>query len=483
MGLTSASNTALPLLLGHLVDSIQTGTLQKQPSQELFVSALWVLGMIALVYVIREGLNVARRYLVENSCTRINRDISLRLLANTMKMNLSTLSDDKIGALHGRIFRSVDGLIRFLRLSFIDFLPALLTGLFALTAAVTKQPVMGLVMLGVVPLSIVLTMRQLSTQKGVRLQLLRDCEEIDGAVVEQLSGLEYIRVANTLHQEVKRLGDSLEKRRKREIRHHFEMSLFGCAKALNEGLFHIAVLGTATYYAVHGTLSFGDVLTFSILYLNVMAPLNEIHRVVDEGHESSLRLGDLLDMLAEPVDPSFETKSGATPHFEPGKPVIVVEDLTAEYITAKGERKRALDGIGLRIEQGETIGIAGRSGCGKSTWVKCMLRLTHPCGGNVVFGGLPLDQLTRADLARYVGYVGQNPFVFAGTIAENIAYGNPSVTQDDIERVARLANLHEEIMDMPGGYQAVISDAVKTFPGVNVSASPSRASCSSRHPS
>src|SRR5207253_1865372 len=97
-----------------------------------------------------------------------------------------------------------------------------------------------------------------------------------------------------------------------------------------------------------------------------------------------------------------------------GEPVIVVEDLRAEYTTPKGERKRALDGISLSIEHGETIGIAGPSGCGKSTWVKCLLRLTHPSTGRVIFGGVPLDSLGRADLARLVGYVGQNPFVFAG---------------------------------------------------------------------
>src|SRR5205823_13604180 len=113
--------------------------------------ALWVLGMIAVVYVVREALHVLRRFLVESSCTRINRDISLRLITHTMKVDLGTLKHDKIGALHGRILRSADGLIRFLRLTFLDFLPAVLTGIFALTAALSKQPLLGLVMIGVIP--------------------------------------------------------------------------------------------------------------------------------------------------------------------------------------------------------------------------------------------------------------------------------------------------------------------------------------------
>jgi len=458
MALTSASNTVLPLLLGSLVDAIQLGTDQRKPRNELFEAALWVLGTIAVVYVVREGLHIARRFLVENSCTRINRDISLRLIKHTMKMDLGALAHDKVGALHGRIFRSIDGLVRFLRLAFLDFFPAIVTGLFALTAALFKQPLLGLVMVGVIPISVLLTIRQLITQKGVRLQLMRDCEEIDGAVVEQLGGLEYIRVANTVNDEMLRLREAMEKRRHLEMGHHFAMSLFGCGKALNEGFFHIIVLAVATYYALQGTLSYGDVLTFSILFLNVTAPLNEIHRVIDEGHESSLRVGDLLDMLAEPVDASFATKTVISPQLAPGQAVIVVEDLRAEYTTPAGERKRALDGVSLTIKHGETIGIAGPSGGGKSSWVKCLLRLTHPCAGQVTLGGVPLDSLARADLARLVGYVGQNPFVFSGTIAANIAYGNGPVGAEDIERVARLANLHEEIMAMPGGYQARVSE-------------------------
>jgi ATP-binding cassette subfamily B protein len=458
MALTSASNTALPLLLGSLVDAIQLGTDQRKPRNELFEAALWVLGTIAVVYVVREGLHILRRFLVENACTRINRDISLRLIKHTMKMDLGTLAHDKVGALHGRIFRSIDGLVRFLRLAFLDFFPAIVTGLFALTAALFKQPLLGLVMVGVIPISVLLTIRQIITQKGVRLQLMRDCEEIDGAVVEQLGGLEYIRVANTVNDEMLRLREAMEKRRHLEMGHHFAMSLFGCGKALNEGFFHIIVLAVATFYALQGTLSYGDVLTFSILFLNVTAPLNEIHRVIDEGHESSLRVGDLLDMLAEPVDASFATKTVISPQLAPGQAVIVVEDLRAEYTTPAGERKRALDGVSLTIKHGETIGIAGPSGGGKSSWVKCLLRLTHPCAGQVILGGVPLESLARADLAKLVGYVGQNPFVFSGTIAANIAYGNGPVGAEDIERVARLANLHEEIMAMPGGYQARVSE-------------------------
>src|SRR5262249_34539028 len=150
-----------------------------------------ILALIAGVYVVREGLNVLRRYLVENTCTRLNRDMSVRLLNHLMRVDLSSLWQEKVGALHGRIFRSVDGFMRFLRIGFLDFFPAIITAALALVAAITKQPWLGLAMLGVIPAALFLTSRQLLSEKGVRLKLMRACEEIDGAVVEQLSGIEY----------------------------------------------------------------------------------------------------------------------------------------------------------------------------------------------------------------------------------------------------------------------------------------------------
>ena len=458
MACTSACNTSMALLLGRLFDGVKSGEDQHLPAGDMYAYAFWVLLAVVGVYVAREALNVLRRYLVENSCTRLNRDMSVRLVAHLMKGNLSTLNQERVGALHGRILRSVDGFIRFLRVGGIDFFPAILTGVFAIITAVVKQPILGLIMMGVIPTALYLTIRQLISQKGVRLQLLRSCEEIDGTVVENMSGLEYVRAANTYPLEVSRLKRTCERRRAKEIRHHVDMSLYGAAKALNEGLFHVLVLGTAVYLAIQGRIPFGDVLVFSMLFLNVMSPLSEIHRVIDEGHEASLRVGDLLEMLRQPVDESFVLIRPRKPSLIPGAPVIVTENLSVDYRTPDGKLKRALHGLNLTIGYGETIGVAGRSGAGKSTWVKVLLRLTHAAEGSVYLGGVHLAHVTREDIARCVGYVGQQPHVFSGTIAENIAYGAEKPTRGQIVRAAELANIHDEILMMPGGYDAPVTE-------------------------
>lgn len=464
MALTSAGNIAVAVLLGVLVDRVGRQVKEGEQSSLLQIAGTVFLGL-AVIYIVREALNVVRRIMVEKSCTEINCNMQTQVIKRVMQFDLQLLGLEKIGTMHGKIFRSIDGLIHFVRLMFLDCLPALLTGLFALCAAVYKQPAVGAIMLGVVPLSFWLTIRQLSSQKSVRLDLMRDCEKIDGIVVEQLGGVEYIRVANTLDAESERLRVALESRRQRELKHHIQMALFGSGKALNEGVFHIAVLGLATYMAIHEYISVGDVLTFSVLFLNVMAPLNEVHRVIDEGHESSLRLADLVELLETPLDPSYQYIEVPHNYNQKERPYIEFENVHVSYKASNGSIRPALSGVSLAIHQGETIGIAGHSGSGKSTWVKLLLRLLHPTEGTIYFQGKNLAAMTREELAWHMGYVGQNPFVISGTIAENIAYGCRDHSQEDIERAAEMANLHQDVLELLGGYESIISERGNNLSG------------------
>jgi ATP-binding cassette subfamily B protein len=465
IALTSACHIAIPLSLGRLIDHAQHGTRQGIPLSALCGLAALDLAVLGGAYLLRESLNVLRRFLVERTCMTIEEETTVRVVSHLMKMDLAALTHKKVGALHGRIHRSVEGLVRFLRLSFLDFCPAIVTGTLALAATTGKQPWLGLLMLSVIPVSLALTRWQLRSQKGVRLALMRSKEGMDGTVVEQLSGLDYVRAANTHGREVERVARAAAQRRARELRHHFQMSLFGSAKALNEAFFHLVVLGGSVYFAAAGAISFGDVWTFSLLFLNIMTPLSEVHRVVDEAQESGLHVDQLAALLAEPLDASFTPVAVEEPRLRVGHPAFVGQDLRVEYRTAGGQRRLALDGVSLTVHHGETLGVAGRSGGGKSTWLRVLLRLTHPSGGQAWLGGVPLELVSREAIGRLVGYVGQAPFVFAGTIADNIAYGSGPVSPEAIERAARLACIHEEILAMPGGYQAPVAERGQNLSG------------------
>ena len=242
------------------------------------------------------------------------------------------------------------------------------------------------------------------------------------------------------------------------------MSLFTSAKALNEAFFHLLVLGVTAFLTINGKLSYGDILTISFLFANVMTPLNAVHRTLDEGHECSLMVADLLKILNEPVDRSFSPEAAKEPTLAPGEPLVSVHDLCVEYPTEAG-CKCALKNVSAIIFHGETIGFAGPSGCGKTTLIRVILRLTHPTSGSVSIGDIPIECFSREAIGRLVGYVSQNPFVFAGTIEENIRYSRPVAALEAIEEAARQACIHDEIVAMPAGYQTLLKER-----GANLSA-------------
>ena len=456
MALVAAIETwGIAVLIGTFFDRVSR--LAGKPPSEWTGYVIGMLAILAGAYTLKESLNLLRRWIVTRTTSRIERNMTVHLVGHLLKVDLGALARERIGSLHGRISRSVEGFVKFLRVSFGDFVPAILTAVFALAAGIQQEWRVGIVMACVVPLSILLTVWQVISQKGIRAALLQAKEGLDGTVVEQLGGLEYIRAANTYPLEVARVESAAESRRERETKHNFAMAWFDWLKAVNEGWFHVIVIGFAIVLAAHGEIPFGKVLTFSILFTNIMRPLKEVHRILDETYDSSIQVSVLLQMLNQPLDASYGIVTLRPPRLDGSVPLLECRDLVVDYATPTGTR-RILDGMTLAIRQGETIGIAGRSGSGKSTWLRCVLRLLHPTSGEVLVGGVPIGVLSREDIGKSIGYVSQVPFVFSGTVRENIAYGCGQVSLEQVVQAAQQAHIHEEILEMPQGYDSPLNE-------------------------
>ncbi len=455
MSLAAAIETGIAILIAKFFN--QVSEFVGRPPSEWIGYVMAALGILAGAYVLKESLNLLRRWILTRTTTRIERNMTVRLVSHLLKVDLGALARERIGSLHGRISRSVEGFVKFLRVSFSDFVPAVLVAGFALGAALYEDWRIGLVMVGVVPISILITVWQVTSQKGIRSALLHAKEGLDGTVVEQLSGLEYIRAANTYPLEVARVESAAASRSEREAKHSIAMARFDWLKAVNEGLFHVAIIGYAIVLAAHGEIQYGYVLGFSILFSKVMGPLKEVHRILDETYDSSIQVNVLLHMLSQPLDQSYGVVTLRAPRLDGSIPLLECRDLVVDYATPIGAR-RILDGVTLSIRQGETIGIAGRSGSGKSTWLRSVLRLLHPTSGDVLVGGVPIGVLSREDIGKSIGYVSQVPFVFSGTVRENIAYGCGTVTLEQVIAAAQQAHIHEEILEMPQGYDSILNE-------------------------
>lgn len=444
--------TNLPaIILGRLVDRLVGNNIQ-------FSIALPFIGLIIIIIIIKEALTILRKYLVENIATQTEKKQTVMVINHLLKTDISFLNDQQIGSLHGRIFRSIQGLIQVIKLGFLEFFPTLFTAGAALFIALSQKPILATIMALVIPTGLFIVIRQISSQKGIRVALIRGKEKIDGTVVETLGGIETVRTLNTETQEVSKVEQVMEELRKKEIKHHIFMALFDSGKYLNEGFFYILVISFSILLSTQKIISQGDVLVYSILFLSITGPLREIHRILDQAHESSISVNDLYGLLNEPIDESFKSNYLEKSVTNLIKDILAlrVEQLSFSY---PKKNNLILDEISFKIKTGEKIGIVGVSGSGKSTLIRIFLRLIHNYSGEIYLFGKNLKNISRKEISEKIAYIPQKAYIFSGTIEENIIYGClRKIFPKEIINAAKKANIYDEIINSLGGLKGKVSE-------------------------
>ncbi|MEZ0364638.1 ABC transporter ATP-binding protein [Mycobacterium sp. pUA109] len=201
-----------------------------------------------------------------------------------------------------------------------------------------------------------------------------------------------------------------------------------------------------------GSLTTG-VLVATLLYVDqFFTPLQQLSLVLDLWFQAKVATARMTDFLRTDVD-SCPAQSVMSPPSRMSSAEIVFDDVTFGY---RPNRAPALDSVTLRIADGQTVALVGTTGAGKSTVAKLLLRFYRPSRGTIRLGGTPIDDLDLAAFRRQIGYVPQDPYLFSGTIATNIAFGRPDATAPEIERAARAVGAHDMITDLPLGYDTPV---------------------------
>ncbi len=457
LGVSAVLSQLTPLAVGYLTDHVLAG------ESASFASVVPILVAILIVNVVNELIKVARRLIVEDTATQAEKIARQRAALSLLLAPLSYFRSHMTGNIHGRLNRSLEGTVKLIKLMFMDFAPAVFTGLAAVVTIFTQLPVsVACLVILVIPVGTFIVFRQIGTQKGIRVELMETKADMDGAMVELLGGIETIRALDSAQTEGARIEARSEQLRKKEMRHHRAMAFYDCLKFVNEAFFSVLVIGLSVLLASQGIISVGTVLTAYLCFTQLTGPLRELHRILDEFSECVVLANDYFQLSDLPLDFSYRN-NGA-----PAAPKLADNGVTLRDVRFAYPEKpdqRILDDIVLAIPAGRFIGIAGPSGCGKSSLIKVIDRLEKG-EGEVLLGGVPLDSLSRATLAENVALVPQTPFLTADTVRRNICYGmKREVSLEEVREAARRANIAADIEKLDGGYDFELAEGGTNLSG------------------
>lgn len=455
LGITAFLSQLTPIIIGYLTDYV----LEMEALH--FISIVPFLTLILVVNVVNEVLKVYRRLIVEDTATQVEKLARQEATTSLLRAPLSYFREHMSGNIHGRLNRSLEGTVRLIKLIFMDFAPAIASGVAAIVVIFIQLPItIACIVILVIPFGVIVVFRQISTQKGIRVELMESKAEMDGTIVELLGGIETIRSLDSVDRESGRIAMQADSLRQKEMRHHRAMAVYDCIKFLNEAIFSVLVIAMSVYLAAKGTISVGSILTTYLCFTQLTGPLRELHRILDELSESVVLAKDYFAILH--IEPDFSYTEGKDGSYMTQGNVAFQ---SVDFAYPEKPDELVMKGLTVEIENGRFVGVAGPSGCGKSSFIKILDKL-EKAEGTIILGGTPIEELSRKELAEKIAYVPQTPFLVAGTIAHNICYGlEREVSVEEMKEAARKANLTEVIEDLPGTYDFLLSEGGKNLSG------------------
>lgn len=279
--------------------------------------------------------------------------------------------------------------------------------------------------------------------------------DVGSYVAEALGQIKTVQAYNHQQQDRSRFGETAEQAfetaRKRILQRSWLITLVIVLVLGAVGV----MLWVGGMDVIAGRISGGELAAFvfySLIVGSAFGTLSEVIGELQRAAGAAERIAELLQARSEITPPVSDLLR--LPQRVNGE--LILEDVSFAY-PSRPERN-AIDGLSLTIQAGETLALVGPSGAGKSTLFDLLLRFYDPQQGRVLLEGMPITQLDPLDLRRCFAMVSQTPALFFGSVEENIRYGNPGASTEQVQAAARIAHAHEFILQMPDGYQTHLGD-------------------------
>ena len=439
------------LVLDRAVDAINVVNQQPQLSWK---SASRILLVISAVLLGKELLaavvNFFRRYYGERMRILVSRDLSLQVVKHilTFKMAFFTTSGNEAGRLQSRIDKGVTSTSKAVNSFFIDILPLFTSAVLALILMFAANFYVGLVALCIVPIYFYVTYIQAERMRAGRKGIFDGQQAVSQSILNIIESIPVIKSFNREeieHERQKYVQDSLTNL---QLSTRKKSYFFTGLKGFLEQIGTVLVIILTAYLVLidYPGMTIGKIMYHVMLFANVSAPIRQLHRIYDDLNDALIYSEELFGLLEGTEDVE------QTGDYHPEKVTGRFEVKNVDFTYPNGVK--ALHDVSMVIEPGKITALVGMSGAGKSTVVNLLDKFYHPDSGTICFDGVPIDKWNTQWLREHVGLVMQKNHIFDGSIEENILYGNPKATHEDVLRAAKQAFLYDQVMELPEGFNS-----------------------------
>ncbi len=438
------------VVLDRAVDAINALIQQPEFSWGSAVRILTTISIILLgKEVVAALVTFFQRYYGERMRILVSRDLSVNVVKRMLSFRMSffTSEGNETGKLQSRIDRGIMSLSNTVNNFFIEILPLFTSAILALILMFMANVYVGLVALCIVPIYFWVTNIQAKRMKGGRRGIFSGHQAVSQSILNIIESITVIKSFNREKIEAERQADIQRTMTDLQLNTRKQSYMFNGLKSFLEQIGTVLIIILTAYLVLidYPGMTIGKIMYHVMLFANVSAPIRQLHRIYDDMNDALIYAEGFFGILH--ADDEVENTGKHHPAEVKGDFQLSGVDFTYSNGT------QALFDVSMHIPSGKITALVGLSGAGKSTIVNLLDKFYHPDRGSITLDGVDLSEWDTQWLRENVGLVLQKNHIFDGTIEENIKYGHPDATHEEVVKAAKQAYIYDQIAQLPNGFE------------------------------
>ena len=419
--------------------------------QKLFATFFAVMGIMIAAYFLKSVLYYIITVVGHRMGVLTESDMRRDIFTHMQDLSCSFYDKNRTGVLMSRITSDLFEVTELSHHGPENIVICTLTILGALIVLFTLQWQLALPLAVLLPICLWFTLSQRLRMKRANVEVKRKTADIYSAIESSISGIRTAKAFANEHVEHDKFEEANALFRGAKVEYYRSMGLFMSGMEFTTGIMQVVVITVGGLLIMQGKMDFVNLITFSLYVSTFVTPVRKLAQFSEQYMQGAAGFERFLEIMR--TEPEIKDRPGAeTLGSVEGR--IEYRDVSFAYSNGIP----VLSHIDLTVEPGQCLAVVGPSGGGKTTLCQLLPRLYDVTGGGVFVDGHDVRDLTQASLRRSIGMLQQDVFMFAGTVRENIRYGRGDATDEEIVAAAVRAEIHDEIMAMPNGYDTYIGE-------------------------